>query len=114
MLFNKFLIVTFLAITAIYGTYADNKGYLAQGTNYEKESIQAYALKKHGSDEVVFLDPFFTPYLIDLKDQNVLDARCGVAPWFIVATQNGARVYGIDLQKKHDRFCFICCQSSEA
>jgi SAM-dependent methyltransferase len=99
MLFNKFLIIALLVITGSCGICDDNKGHIAEGTKYEKGSIKAYALKKHGPDGVIFLDPFFIPYITDLKGQTILDAGCGAAPWSIVAAENGARVFGIDLQK---------------
>lgn len=75
-------------------------GHVAEGTRYESEAVNAYALHRHGLDGALFLDPYFLPDLVDLEGLRVLDAGCRAAPWAILAAQNGAEVFGIDLQEK--------------
>ncbi len=72
--------------------------HTAEGTDYGIQGAAAYASNRHGPDGALLLDPYFTPYLLNLEGKTVLDAGCGAAPWAVYAAQNGARVYGIDLQ----------------
>lgn len=73
-------------------------GHQAQGTHYGDDGVRSYAASRHGPDGGVFLDPYFVPYLIDVKDKTVLDAGCGAGPWVVFAAQQGAEVWGIDIQ----------------
>lgn len=75
-----------------------NLGHSKQGTDYSAAGAANYATFKHGKDGALFLDPYFIPFLTDMKNQVVLDAGCGAGPWAIQAAKNGARVYGIDIQ----------------
>lgn len=70
-----------------------------EGKEYGKQGIEVYAQTRHGPDGALFLDPYFVPYLLDLEGQVVLDAGCGAGPWAILAAQQGATVYGIDIQE---------------
>ncbi len=69
------------------------------GTDYGDQGINIYAQMKHGPDGALFLDPYFIPYLLNLKGQVLLDAGCGAGPWSIIAAKNGAVVYAIDIQE---------------
>ncbi len=91
-----------LSLIALCGSVtiqAQELGHTSSGTQYGNESVLAYANNRHGPDGAIFLDPYFLRYLQNLDDQIVLDAGCGAAPWAIYAAQNGARVYGIDVQE---------------
>ena len=74
------------------------EGHSAQGTNWTSSGVNAYATFRHGVDGALFLDPYFLPFLKDVKNLMILDAGCGAGPWAITAAKNGARVYGIDIQ----------------
>lgn len=91
----SFVLSGLFAVQILWGT-----GHLAEGTRYESEAVNAYAIHRHGPDGALFLDPYFLPDLVDLQGLKVLDAGCGAAPWAILAAQNGAEVFGIDLQEK--------------
>ncbi len=79
---------------------AQEAGHLASGTQYGKEGVSAYEANRHGLDGARFLDPYFTPYLMNAHGLEVLDAGCGTAPWAIYAAQNGANVLALDLQEE--------------
>lgn len=70
-----------------------------QGTEYGTEGIDIYVQTKHGPDGSLFLDPYFIPYITQLNGETLLDAGCGGGPWSILAAQNGANVYGVDIQE---------------
>lgn len=67
---------------------------------WEEKGIDIYAEVRHGPDGSLFLDPYFIPFLLNLDGQILLDAGCGAGPWSVAAAQNGAIVYGIDIQEK--------------
>jgi SAM-dependent methyltransferase len=79
---------------------ASSAGHTQAGSHYEDGATKAYASHRHGPDGALFLDPYFIPHLMHLEGQTVLDAGCGAAPWAILAAQNGAHVFGIDIQPK--------------
>jgi SAM-dependent methyltransferase len=75
-------------------------GHSNEGTNYSSVGAEDYAKSRHGKDGALFLDPYFLPFLTNIKNQTVLDAGCGAGPWSIFAAKNGAQVYGIDIQSR--------------
>lgn len=95
-MFIPFLVSTLLLAIPVMSDI----GHQAQGTHYGDEGACSYAASRHGPDGGVFLDPYFVPYLIDLKDKTVLDAGCGAAPWAVFAAEHGAKVWGIDIQQQ--------------
>ena len=82
----------------VFAAKPTRAAHSSEGTHYGTAGIAAYASNRHGPDGSLLLDPYFTPYLLHLEGKTVLDAGCGAGPWAIFAAQNGARVYGIDLQ----------------
>lgn len=74
-------------------------GHTESGTNYGEEGVKQYASIKHGPDGALFLDPYFLPFIENVKNQRILDAGCGAAPWAIYAAMHGAFVDGIDIQE---------------
>ncbi len=74
------------------------EGHSVIGAHFSSSDVSAYATFRHGVDGALFLDPYFLPFLKDVKNLMILDAGCGAGPWAITAAQNGARVYGIDIQ----------------
>ncbi len=73
-------------------------GHTENSTEWDPSMSQAYAKLRHGPDGALLLDPYFIPELENVNGQVVLDAGCGAGPWGIVAAQNGATVYGVDIQ----------------
>ncbi|MGE4168631.1 MAG: class I SAM-dependent methyltransferase, partial [Candidatus Babeliales bacterium] len=90
----KKMIVLLLLVSHLYIQAYHQAG----GTNYTEQGVHAYAVSRHGVDGALFLDPYFMPFLENVKDLTLLDAGCGVGPWSLYAAQHGAHVYGIDIQ----------------
>ncbi len=75
------------------------EGHTETGTNYGDQGVDTYAKMRHGADGNLFLDRYFLPYLKETQGQILLDAGCGAGPWAIFAADQGALVYGIDIQE---------------
>lgn len=89
-------------ISCAAGGYADQEisaQHIQSGVVYGEKQVQAFVSYGHGSDGKVFLDPYIHSELKELSGKSLLDAGCGAADWAILAAQNGATVFGIDLQK---------------
>lgn len=95
------MIKTFLLnISLLFSCFAfAQSGHQSGGTDYSVQGAHAYAQSRHGKDGAVFLDPYFLPFFENIDGLKLLDAGCGAGPWSIVAAQNGAIVYGIDIQE---------------
>ncbi len=70
-----------------------------KGTEYGEKNITSYVESNHGPDGNLFLDPYFKSDIENLKDEKILDAGCGAAPWAIYAAKHGGEVYAIDIQE---------------
>ncbi len=74
-------------------------GHTKNGTEYGKKAVIAYSESNHGPDGKLFLDPYFKHDLENAKEEKILDAGCGAAPWSIYAAKHGGRIYAIDIQE---------------
>jgi SAM-dependent methyltransferase len=74
-------------------------GHTEQGTEYGTAAVQEYAVSRHGLDGAFFLDPYFLPFLQQMRGLHLLDAGCGAGPWALEAAKHGAWVDGIDIQQ---------------
>ena len=54
-------------------------GYTPTGANFGEEGVKSYALYRHGQDGALFLDPFLSNALTDVKGKKILDAGWSVA-----------------------------------
>lgn len=76
-------------------------GYIVGGTTYGQQGAEKYASTKHGPDGAKLLDPYFLPFIRNsVQGKRILDAGCGAGPWAIEAAKSGAKVDGIDIQKR--------------
>jgi len=96
---RKLNILALLVTLSLSNLNADSSEHTFTGTSYGQQGIDTYAQMRHGPDGALFLDPYITHYLSDLGGMVVLDAGCGAGPWSIVAAQNGAEVWGVDIQE---------------
>lgn len=97
---NKFCFILFATfVTSLLFSVALHAGHTETGTDYGRQGVDTYAKMRHGPDGKLFLDPYIISFLQETQGQILLDAGCGAGPWSIFAADNGAIVYGIDIQE---------------
>lgn len=97
--YRRFIFIAPLIAALSLTGAVEAQEHTATGTIYGNHGVDIYAKTRHGPDGALFLDPYFLPYLQDSQGQILLDAGCGAGPWAIFAAENGATVFGIDLQE---------------